>query len=177
MTLLDPTSVLDASGLAALPGLEVVTGQLAPLITVLQVEQARRKAGIAISRPTWKNLVFTGGPGTGKSRAATALGRLYQNLGVLCYGNLIEIPAADLADSAPGDTAAQVREAVKVTGDLVMITGAHIWEDLPDHGQHLLRCLYQILTEARKFHGDELAVILSGQPGRGSSERSSPGPA
>ena len=46
-----------------------------------------------------------------------------------------------------------------------MITGAHAWHDLPDHGQHLLRCLYQILTEARKYHGDELAVILAGQAG------------
>jgi hypothetical protein len=33
---------------------------------------------------------------------------------------------------------------------------------LPDHGQHILRCLYQLLTESRKFHGDELAVILAG---------------
>src|SRR6478752_7709553 len=63
------------------------------------------------------------------------------------------------------DTAAQVTEAVKVTGDLVMITGAHAWHDLPGHGQHILRCLYQILTEARKYHGDELAIILAGQAG------------
>ena len=27
---------------------------------------------------------------------------------------------------------------------------------------HILRCLYQILTEARKHHGDELAIILAG---------------
>ena len=46
-----------------------------------------------------------------------------------------------------------------------MITGAHAWHDLPGRGQHLLRCLYQHLTEARKYHGDELAVILAGQAG------------
>jgi hypothetical protein len=46
-----------------------------------------------------------------------------------------------------------------------MITGVHAWHDLPDHGQHILRCLYQVLTEARTFHGDELAVILAGQDG------------
>ena len=46
-----------------------------------------------------------------------------------------------------------------------MITGAHAWHDLPGRGQHLLRCLYQLLTEARKYHGDELAVILAGQAG------------
>ena len=165
MTALDPASAPDTGGLAALAGLEMAAGQLAPLLTVLRAEQARRKAGIAISRPAWKNLVFTGGPGTGKSRAAAAIAGLYRDLGVLRYGNLIEIPAIDLPGPTARDTAAQVTEAVKVTGDLVMITGAHAWHDLPDHGQHLLRCLYQILTEARKFHGDELAVILAGQAG------------
>jgi hypothetical protein len=165
MTALDPASAAGTGGLAALAGLEMAAGQLAPLLTVLRAEQARRKAGIAISRPAWKNAVFTGGPGSGKSRAATAIAGLYRDLGVLRYGNLIEIPAADLPGPTARDTAAQVNEAVKVTGDLVMIAGAHAWQDLPDRGRHLLRCLYQVLTEARKFHGDELAVILAGQTG------------
>jgi hypothetical protein len=165
MTALDPASATGTGGLAALAGLEMAAGQLAPLLAVLRAEQARRKAGIAISRPAWKNLVFTGGPGTGKSRAAAAIAGLYRDLGVLRYGNLIEFPAADLPGRIPRDTAAQVNEAVKVTGDLLMITGAHAWHDLPDRGQHLLRCLYQLLTEARKFHGDELAIILAGQAG------------
>jgi hypothetical protein len=77
-------------------------GQLTPLVTVLRAEQARRTAGIAVSRPAWKNLIFTGGPGTGKSRAATAIARLYRDLDVLCDGNLIEIHAADLAGATPG---------------------------------------------------------------------------
>jgi stage V sporulation protein K len=165
MTALDPASVPDTGGLAALAGLEMAAGQLTPLVTVLRAEQARRTAGIAISRPAWKNLVFTGGPGTGKSRAAAAIARLYRDLGVLSYGNLIELHAADLVGATARDTATQIREAVKVTGDLVMITGAHAWHDLPGRGQHLLRCLYQHLTEARKYHGDQLAVILAGQAG------------
>jgi hypothetical protein len=102
MTALDPASAADTGGLAALAGLEMAAGQLAPLITVLRAEQGRRKAGIAISRPAWKNLVFTGGPGTGKSRAAAATARLYRDLGLLRYGNLIEITAIDLPDLLPG---------------------------------------------------------------------------
>ena len=43
-----------------------------------------------------------------------------------------------------------------------MITGADTWHDLADHGQHVLRCPYQLLAESRTFHGDELAVILAG---------------
>ncbi len=60
----------DLGGLAGLPGLETVAGQLGERIAVLRAEQARRQAGLTITRPAWRNLVFTGGPGTGKSRAA-----------------------------------------------------------------------------------------------------------
>ena len=89
MTALDPASVPDTGGLAALAGLEMAAGQL--------------------SRPAWKNLVFTGGPGTGKSRAAAAIARLYRDLGVLSYGNLIELHPADLAGATALDTARRSR--------------------------------------------------------------------
>ena len=52
MTAVDPNPGPDTGGLTALPGLEMAAGQLAPLITVLRAEQARRKAGIQITRPT-----------------------------------------------------------------------------------------------------------------------------
>ncbi len=61
-----------------LTGLDTVTQQLTGLITVLRAEQARRQAGIEITRPAWKNLVFTDGPGTGKSRAGRCVARTYQ---------------------------------------------------------------------------------------------------
>ena len=61
---LDQDSDEDVGGLARLPGLETVRDQLAARIAVLQVEQARRAAGAEIRRRAWKNLVFTGRPGT-----------------------------------------------------------------------------------------------------------------
>ena len=161
-----PAPGTDLGDLAALPGLEPVAGQIADLIAVLRAEQARRRAGIEIARTAWKNLVFTGGPGAGKSRAARALARLYKDLGLLTYGHLIEIAAADLAGATPRDTATQVAEAIKPTGALLLITGAHTWHDLPDRGQHLLGCLYQQMTAAhRDYEGSpgELAIILSGR--------------
>jgi hypothetical protein len=161
-----PAPGADLEGMAALPGLETVTGQIADLIAVLRAEQARRRAGIEISRPAWKNLVFTGGPGTGKSRAARALARLYKDLGLLSYGHLIEIAVADLPGATPGETATHVAEVIKPTGDLLLITGAHTWHDLPGHGQHLLSCLYQLMTPAHRdheHHPDELAIIMSGR--------------
>jgi AAA lid domain/ATPase family associated with various cellular activities (AAA) len=161
-----PAHGADLGALAALPGLETITGQIADLIAVLRAEQARRQAGIEIRRPAWKNLVFTGGPGTGKSRAARALAQLYKDLGLLTYGHLIEIAAADLAGATPRDTATQIAEVIKPRGALLLITGAHIWHALPDRGQHLLSCLYQQMTAAHhdhEGHPRELAIILSGR--------------
>ena len=168
MTALNGTPELaqDIGGLTALPGLEAVTEQLTGVITVLRAEQARRQAVIQITRPVWKNLVFTGGPGTGKSRVARALARAYEEMGLLRYGRLIEIAAADLTGTATRETRTLVGEAIQPTGDMLMITDAHSWHALPDRGQHVLRCLYQQLTEARNHYtNDELAVILSGQAG------------
>jgi hypothetical protein len=88
---------------------------------------------------------FTGGPGTGKSRAA----RTYHELGLLTYGHLLEIAAADLTGITPRETGTLIGKAIKPTGDLLMITDAHTWHVLPDPGQHVLRCLYQKLTAAR----------------------------
>ena len=108
--------------------------------------------------------MFTGGAGTGKSRAARAVADLYQQLGLLTYGKLTEIAAADLAGTTPRDTVVQVAEAVKPTGDLLMITGAHAWHALPGHGQHVLRCLYQAMTHDHKHsRNGELVIILAGQ--------------
>ena len=57
----------DRGGLGGLAGLEAVSEQLAGPIAVLRAEQGRRQAGAEVTRAAWKNLIFTGGPGTGKT--------------------------------------------------------------------------------------------------------------
>ncbi len=152
----------DMGGLASLPGLETVAGQLAGRIAVLRAERARRQAGTAVSRPAWKNLVFTGGPGTGKSRAARAVAGIYTELGLLSLRHVDEVAAADLVDTTHRETGTLVGEAIRrAGGGILMINSAHAWRGLPDHGQQVLRRLYQELTETR----DDLAVILAGPAG------------
>lgn len=154
----------DLGGLTGLPGMEPVTDQLALWIAVVRAERSRRQAGVEILRPGWKNLVFTGGPGSGKTRAAKAIARIYHELGLLSYGNLREVPAADLAGTTPRETGELIGETVRrAVGELVMIPDAHAWSGLHDRGQHVLRCLYQELTYSRDHLGGQLAVILAGQ--------------
>jgi hypothetical protein len=161
---LDQDREHDMGGLARLPGLEAVSEQLAAMIAVLHAEQARRQAGTAVKRTAWKNLVFTGGPGSGKTRAARAVTRIYTELGLLAFGHLREIAAADLVGTTLQETGTLVGEAARrAGGDLLMINDAHAWYRLPDRGRHLLRCLYQELTDSRDHSAGQLAVILAGQ--------------
>jgi hypothetical protein len=156
----------DIGGLGSLPGLKAVRDQLAERIAVLQAEQARRNAGAEIRRPAWKNLVFTGGPGTGKSRAAVAVARGYRDLGLLPLGHAAEVAAADLIAAEPREAARLVDEAAGlVPGGVLVITDAHAWYHLPDHGRQMLRCLYQLLTQVRDRVREDLAVILAGRAG------------
>jgi hypothetical protein len=55
-----------------------------------------------------------------------------------------------------------ISEAVRRAGGGILITNVHAWRELPDRGQHVLRCLYRELTESRDHWRDELAVILAG---------------
>jgi hypothetical protein len=117
-----------------------------------------------VRRPAWKNLVFTGGPGTGKSRAAAAVARGYQDLELLPLGHAAEVAAADLTGPKPWEAARLMNEAARlVPGGVLMITDAHAWCDLPDQGQQMLRCLYQLLTQVRDRRREDLLVILAGQ--------------
>lgn len=153
----------DMGGLAGLPGLDAVREQLAGAIAVIRVELARRDAGVAVVRSAWKNLVFTGGPGSGKSRAAGAVGRIYSGLGVLSSGHLTEVASADLPGTTNQETGRLVREAAsRACGGVLLITDAHAYAGLQADDQRVLRYLQEALTDFR----DDLVVILAGQPGQ-----------
>lgn len=64
---------------------------MADVFAVIRAEQARISAGAVVTRRVWKNMVFTGQPGSGKSRAAAAAARGYLDLGVLSFGHLVEV--------------------------------------------------------------------------------------
>lgn len=111
-----------------------------------------------------ENLVFTGGRGAGKSRAARAVTRIYHDLGILTYGHLEEVAAATLVGSTSEETGTLLGQAVTwAGGGVLMITGVHAWRELTDRGQQMLARLYRELTSAHHQWGDKLVVILAGQ--------------
>ena len=121
------------------------TAWMPQVATPRKSARASQRDGQARSAPAWRR-DHVSGPGT-KDRLG------------------LEIVGAFLADATPRDTATQVAEAIKPSGDLLLITGAHMSHDLPDHDQHLLSYLDQQMTAAlRDYEGgsSDLAIILSG---------------
>jgi len=137
------------------------------VISVLKAERVRANAGPAMRRRMWKNLVFTGGPSSGKSRAAAAVGESYRKLGVLSSGRVQQMAAGDLAGSGPEETGKLVGEAFRLAaGGILLVNGVHAWDRLPDHGDQVLRRLYENLNEYRDTLDDEVTVISPGRPAR-----------
>jgi hypothetical protein len=146
--------------LAALSGLAAVKAEIAVLIATVQAERARQAAGMAV-RPTWKNLVLAGGPGTGKSRVAAIAGRIYRDLGVLTSGHLVEVTRADLiGESAQGSSALARAAANRALGGVLLISDAHDSGGAsPSRDRAATRALQELVTEHR---GGNLVVILAG---------------
>jgi type II secretory pathway predicted ATPase ExeA len=107
---------------------------------------------------------LTGTPGSGRSRAAAAVGHVYKELGRLAYGHLDETPAINLVGVTRAEAHALIAAATKrATGSVLRINDAHVWTGLPDGGLQVLWELCKKLTEYRDELRDELAVILAGQ--------------
>ncbi|TVZ00005.1 AAA family ATPase [Trebonia kvetii] len=151
-------------GLADLRGLEPVQDQFRDVLAILEAERGREQGGRTVRRRAWKNLVFTGGPGSGKSWAAAAVARAYWKLGLLSSGHLLEVAPADLNWTDAGETGALADKVFRnAMGGVLMIKGADDWYQLRDRGLHLAGHLYAQLTEYRVTRDDQVAVIVTGQ--------------
>ena len=146
--------------LAALPGLATVKADIAGLIAAVRAERARQAAGMT-ARPAWKNLVLAGGPGTGKSRVAAIVGRIYRDLGVLTSGHLVEVTRADLIGEYAQGSSALVRAAVNraLGGVLLISDAADSGGAPPARDRAATRALLELITE---YRGGNLMVILAG---------------
>ncbi|WP_051467860.1 AAA family ATPase [Actinomadura oligospora] len=145
--------------LASCVGIEPVKREVEALVAEARAERLRREAGMPVaSRP--RHLVFTGNPGTGKSRVARVLGRMYADLGRLSTGVLVETDRADLVGEFPGETAAKVRAAVeRALGGVLLVRDVHVFATAEGaRGREAV----DVLLSAVQAHPDDLLVVLTG---------------
>ncbi|REE95137.1 AAA family ATPase [Thermomonospora umbrina] len=149
--------------LAACAGIEPVKREVSALAAEAKAARLRREAGMAVAaRP--RHLVFTGNPGTGKTKIARILGRIYADLGVLPAGHLVEVDRADLLGEFTGESGTKVRRAVEhALGGVLFVDDAHNLASTPGAADAArLREAVGALVAAIQAHPDELVVVLAG---------------
>jgi SpoVK/Ycf46/Vps4 family AAA+-type ATPase len=147
--------------LHALVGLAPVKKEVEHLVAEAKAERLRRRAGMNVRPPT-RHLVFAGNAGTGKTKVAAALARIYHELGVLSSGHLVEVTRADLVGFNPSDTSRMVHDAAgRALGGILFLDDIHTLNPGTYLGDRdAVQVLEKVLADHRR--GD--LVVVAGGP-------------
>ncbi|THF74601.1 AAA family ATPase [Cohnella fermenti] len=141
-------------------GLDNVKALVYEIYALLQVTQFRSDAGLACQSHVY-HMIFKGNPGTGKTTVARLLARLFQGMGLLAKGHLVEVERADLVGEYIGHTAQKTRDLVKkALGGVLFIDEAYSLArgGEKDFGKEAI----DTLVKAMEDYKNQFVLILAG---------------
>ena len=147
-------------------GLDSVKDKVRDYTHYLKFLKLRQEQGFEESGQISLHSVFMGNPGTGKTTVARMLGKIYNKMGLLSKGTVVEVGRADLVGKFIGQTAPKVQELIdKARGGILFIDEAYSLARKGDQdGQDFGKEVIEVLIKEMSDGVGDLAIIVAGYP-------------
>jgi len=149
--------------LDAMTGMTELKDEIKSLYTELSQIAEKEKKGIKTEKPA-RHFVITGNPGTGKTTAARFLGKIFEGLGLLDSGHVVEVDRSKLVAGYLGQTAPLTNNVCdSAMGGILFIDEAYslMQNDNDTYGKE---CIDTLVKRTEDDRG-KFVVVVAGYKG------------